>query len=119
MARMSTLTPSVKPGPNPDFQPESLIPLQVGRNISELEDLRLIVHRDELYLQFVGSMRGVSGVRGLEGRQWLARLERNPQVTTLLLSCCSEWHGVTGHTQVSPRRGSVHVSAVPLGCTAP
>jgi len=62
-------------------------PRQVGRNVEELEDVRLIVHRGELYLQFVGSMRTFNRngepERNLEGRQWLGRLERFPQVRML------------------------------------
>ena len=67
---------------------------QVGRNVEELEDVRLIVHRGELYLQFVGSMRTFDkdGKRELhlEGRQWLGRLERTPQVRMLGGLCRSK-----------------------------
>ena len=52
--------------------------------------MRLITHRGELYLQFVGSMRTFDETgkpeRKLEGRQWLGRLERTPQVRSPYLS---------------------------------
>ena len=54
--------------------------------MEELEDVRLIVHEGKLLLQFVGMMRrfeadGTPIPLRLEGRQWLARLERvKPQV---------------------------------------
>ena len=60
--------------------------------MEELEDVRLIVHRGELYLQFVGSMRTFDKdgkpERNLEGRQWLGRLERTPQVRACSALCC-------------------------------
>ena len=54
---------------------------QVGRHVEELEDVRLTAHDGQLYIQFVGMMRrfeedGSPIPLRLEGRQWLARLER-------------------------------------------
>ena len=54
---------------------------QVGRHVEELEDVRLVVLDGNLILQFVGMMRrfdaaGEPVPLRLEGRQWLARLER-------------------------------------------
>ena len=64
---------------------------QVGRHVEELEDVRLVVLDGQLILQFVGMMRrfdaaGEPVPLRLEGRQWLARLDRvrPPQVRALV-----------------------------------
>jgi len=74
------LNPGLDPRLNIDPEP------QVGRHVEELEDVRLVVLDGALVLQFVGMMRRFDAAGEpiplrLEGRQWLARLERvRPQV---------------------------------------
>ena len=56
---------------------------QVGRYVNDVEDVRLIVYRDVLYLQFVGMTRKPAEDGTLErpiGRQWLGRLDRDAKV---------------------------------------
>jgi len=78
--RTQTLVYTLIPYPNINSDP------QVGRHVEELEDVRLVVLDGQLILQFVGMMRRFDAAGEpiplrLEGRQWLARLERvRPQV---------------------------------------